>query len=283
MAGDTFEIIEFNNNTAPYISDTNLRLMQTRIDGGIKNVDDKVEALQEQKSVQLSTAGWYRVAKINGTGHPAKTLLLSISTQYNNSESSSTLVSIITTWLRAKITQINAIKCTEDGTIQKVRVLYDETNQCFYVDAYYSVNAVNDLVVKNENLIQNNDIEILTPTAETLTTNVKNQISITYGKIEPYYENLNNYFINSWSSNGLSIIEVDEIGVKHITVSCRNGTNVNFMQLPEEFRPTSTVLLNASNFTAVGYVTINTSGVVSVSNNIFTSGSSNLVFSGVYR
>ena len=290
MAGETFQHFEFDNNRSPYMSDTNMNELQNRIDNAIKAQKNRITNLKQYKSEILSTAGWYRIATVYSSV-PAKASIISVSSRYNIGKPTSVLFSILTTYQNIKITQLNAIahplaESESNYAFTKIRALMNENENCFYIDVYYNYNTSNEVIVKNISLIDSDDnggVELLAPTAETQSTNVKSPISIKYGKVEPYYENLNNYFTNSWSSNGQSVIEVDEIGLKHITVSCRNGTNVNLMQLPEEFRPTYTVLLNASNFTAVGYVTINTSGVVSVSSNIFTSGSSNLVFSGVYK
>lgn len=292
MAGETFDIIEFNNNTAPYMSDTNLRLMQTRIDNAIKTQKNRITDLKQiGYNGNVSTAGWYRVATIYGTANegtlPGKGTIIDIVPSWNLEQPSSVMLSILTVFNKIKITQVNAIAVNNNSVpITKARALWDEANACFYIDVYYAYSTLNSIYVKNISLLDsdgNGSVEINTPVAETFSGTSLSEISINYEKIEPYYENLSSYFINNWVADGQNIIEVDELGLKHITVSITDGTNKNAIQLPEKFKPSSAVILNASNQIAVGYVAIWSNGLVEVSGNLFNSGSNKIVFSGVYR
>lgn len=280
-----FTPIEFHNNQAPYVSDTNLNEMQRRLKGSLDTLDTKISNIKYALRKTATTQAWYRIATIYSSS-PAKASIISVSTTWNVGQPSSVLFSCLTTYQKIKITQINAIAQNNSSVaITKLRALWDDSNSCYYIDAYYNYNTNNDMHVKNLSLLDsdyNGGVEINEPEIETFSGTSLSEITINYEKIEPFAYETSSYFINSWSTNGQTMIEVDEIGVKHITVSCRNGTDRRVMQLPAEFRPRNTVLLPASNQTACGYISIDTSGNVGVSSNIFTSGSSNLIFSGSY-
>lgn len=92
------------------------------------------------------------------------------------------------------------------------------------------------------------------------------------------------YLENSWSSNGFCCATIFPNGTKTLTLSVRNGTSTQVMTLPASLRPTGTnVLAQAGSNSVSGYLTINaTSGIVTISNNIFTSGAGNLFCSVTY-
>lgn len=281
-----FTPIEFQNNQAPYISDTNLNEMQRRLKGSLDTLDTKISNIKYALRKTANTQAWYRIATIYSPS-PAKASIISVSTTWNIGQPSSVLFSCLTTYQKIKITQINAI--TQDDSsfaITKLRALWDSTNSCYYIDAYYNYNTNNDMHVKNLSLLDSDysgGVEINEPEIETFSGTSLSEITINYNNIEPYYRYIDSYLINSWSVNGQSICEVDELGVKHITISVRNGTSSNVFQLPQELRPETTILLPATNGSAVGYATIYTSGIIAVSGNIYTSGSSNFVASGTYK
>ena len=66
-------------------------------------------------------------------------------------------------------------------------------------------------------------------------------------------------------------------------VSCNYGTNTNVMQLPDELKPNQNVFANVTNLTGSGYALIAPNGTIAISSNIFTSGSTQIVFSAIYR
>jgi hypothetical protein len=291
MAGETFQHIEFSNNSSPYISDTNLNEMQDNIDEAIQTTNTNLSEIKQEKKVRLSTAGWYRVGIIHSNGIWPNTIIMSVGTQYVYGPPSTALISIATTYRKAKISQLNAATEQNNRAITRVRVLYDSTDDCFYIDAYYNYTYTtegqgNVFVVGNVSILKGIDtsvFELIEPIPETLTSTVVDDMLIDYNKVEPYYRYLDSFFINSWSGNGENLIEVDELGVKHITISVKNGTDRGVMQLPTELRPATTVLLSATNQIASGYISIDTAGKIGVSANIFTSGSSNLISSGTYK
>ena len=92
------------------------------------------------------------------------------------------------------------------------------------------------------------------------------------------------WLINGWSGNGANFACSQANGLKMLTISIRNGTSRNVMCLPKELAPTITTgfLVPATNCAAAGYVEIYPDGLIEVSSNIFTSGSSNLVFTCTY-
>ena len=296
MAGETFDIIEFNNNTAPYMSDTNMNLMQTRIDNAIKTQKNRITDLKQMGyNGNVSTAGWYRVATIYGTANegtlPGKGTIIDIVPGWNLEQPSSVMLSILTVFNKIKITQVNAIAVNNNFVpITKARALWDEANACFYIDAYYAYSTLNSIYVKNISLLDsdgNGSVEINTPVAETFSGTSLSEITINYNKIEPYYRYIDSYAINGWSANGQCLISVDECGVKHISATVRNGTSANMFQLPTELRPTNNAaIFPATNFTSAGYVALwaggASAGIIEVSSNLFTSGSSDITFSGSY-
>ena len=292
MAGETFQHIEFSNDSSPYISDTNLNELQTRVDNAIKTQKNRITNLKQMEgAVNISTAGWYRVATIYGNTDskvlPGKGAIIEIVPTWNMGQPCSVMLSILSVYNKIKITQLNAIAVNAASTtITKARALWDDTNSCFYIDVYYYYNTPNSLYVKNLSFLDsdyNGGVELNTPAVETFSGTALSEITINYNKIEPYYRYIDSYLINSWSVNGQSICEVDELGVKHITISVRNGTSSNVFQLPDELKPETTILLPATNGSAVGYATIYLSGIIAVSGNIYTSGSSNFVASGTYK
>lgn len=102
------------------------------------------------------------------------------------------------------------------------------------------------------------------------------------GSEESY--SITSYLKNSWSANGFNSCVVLPNETKILTVSVRRGTDTVVMTLPSNLRPSTTVLTAATNSSDAGLVTINgTTGDVTVSTNIYTSGSSSCIFSVMYR
>ena len=291
MAGETFTPIEFSNNSSPYISDTNLNLMQSRIDNAIKTQKNRITDLKQNKQQGVNTAGWYRIGIIYGTGHPSYTAILTISTDYNQSLPSGVVVAITTTWHSARISQLNSIVANENNkSLIRIKVIYSSNDNCFYIDAYYNFPTTNGLHVYNENILSETAtarLELIEPIAETYVSTVVDEILIKYNETRPTYWDLGNYLINGWTTNGPAAwCEVDAQGFKHIQISCRNGTNANMIQLPNDLKPENGgVLIPAINFTQdkAGYVAIGANGIVEISSALFTSGSSSIVFGGIYK
>lgn len=131
----------------------------------LQKIKEQLSGLVFEKILDgVSKKGWYRIAKIKGTGHPANTLILSISTIYNYNAPCSFIANIITSWKNAKITQTSAIDTNNNPALPKIRIQYDATegNQCFYIDVYYNLTGVNSIVVRNENILKDK-VELLTP------------------------------------------------------------------------------------------------------------------------
>lgn len=95
---------------------------------------------------------------------------------------------------------------------------------------------------------------------------------------------ISKWCINNWSTNGANFACSLANGLKILTISIRNGTNRNMIQLPKNMLPTisSGFLVPATNGSASGYAEIYPDGIVEVSSNIFSSGNSNAVFTCVY-
>lgn len=131
------------------------------------------------QSLQTDVAGWYRVAKISGTGHPSSTAILSISTNYMGSRPSSVVAAITTTYKTAKIAQIvSAYSILQNLT--KIRVQYSEEQECFYVEVYYnSSGSKNNIFVKNENIL-NANIELLAPALASTNYTNADELTINY-------------------------------------------------------------------------------------------------------
>lgn len=92
---------------------------------------------------------------------------------------------------------------------------------------------------------------------------------------------LRNSLENNWQANGqVNGFVIGEI--KILSFSVRRGTATQVITLPEELRPTLAHLTNATNFESSGYVLISTDGTVTVSDNLFVSGSSSLGFNAIY-
>lgn len=146
------------------------------VKGRINNL--AVESVTPEK---VGTPGWYRIAKISGTGHPANTSILSISTAYIYNPPCSVLVNVTTSWKAAKIEQGPAVNTyTNNPPLTKIRVQYDEVGAVFYVDVYYTMTGINNIHIKNENILKDK-IEILTPTlVETEYTTV-DEVPVVYG------------------------------------------------------------------------------------------------------
>lgn len=292
MAGETFQPIEFSNNSSPYISDTNLNLMQSRIDNAIKTEKNRITDLKQMGSIiNTSTTGWYRVATIYGTAGsgtlPGKGAIIEIVPSWNQGSPSSVMLSILSVYKKIKITQINAVAVYDNvAPITRARALYDDTNGCFYIDVYYTYNTPNSIYVKNIALLDsdsNGGVEINNPVIETFSGTSLSEITIGYARREPIIYNLENYCINNWQAYGQCFCKIDESGVKHMQVSCNYGTNTNVMQLPDELKPNQNVFANVTNLTDSGYALIAPNGTIAISSNIFTSGSTQIVFSAIYR
>lgn len=146
----------------------------------IEEILNKMQNLSKtMQGLQTDVAGWYRVAKINGTGHPASTLLLSISTNYMGSRPSSIVVAITTTYKTAKIAQIVAAYSVLQN-LKKVRVQYAEEEEAFYIEVYYdSGGSKNNIYVKNVNILDEN-IELLVPVLESASYTNTDELTINY-------------------------------------------------------------------------------------------------------
>lgn len=171
------EKINFKNlpSTEMPLNATNLNKMQDNIEAEFDGL-----ALEHSTPENISTPGWYRVAKITGTGHPANTVILSISSSYVYEEPCSLVAYITTSWKTAKIELGPSVDVNNEiSVLTKVRVQYDNTAAAFYVDVYYSTSSLNRINVKNENILKDK-IEILTPTlVETEYTTV-DEVPIVY-------------------------------------------------------------------------------------------------------
>lgn len=104
-----------------------------------------------------------------------------------------------------------------------------------------------------------------------------------WGKVgrETVYS-IGSYLENDWQTNGTNAAVVLPNGTKILTVSVRRGTSTQIMTLPSALRPSNTVLAIGSSGSNVGNISITMAGVVTVANSIFTSGSSNCIFSVMY-
>lgn len=139
-----------------------------------------LNAIQEQiyvKTTNATSAGWYRIAKISGTNHAT----FYLESSYFNDIPTNVYFSVLTTYSKAKISQLNALKFSENNpTISKLRVQQDIQNDMFYIDCYYEVNNLNVLTVRNENIIDESKIEVLTPAVVTTEYTTRDEITINY-------------------------------------------------------------------------------------------------------
>ena len=224
MAGDNFEIIEFNNNQAPYISDTNLRLMQTRIDNGITAIG---QLLKDAIGLGDTTT---------------KT--------HNN-------------------TDINTINLSEFAYLNDCN--YGETS----IDNGYLLTLIYTTNYKFQLYI-------------TATTNIikfRKKINGTWQSWTNLTEDicqLSSYLKNSWEANGQNFIKKDGNGVKHIIISVRYGTSNIVATIPPDFCPSETVLIPMNNRDKGSYAILYTNGNIEIDSNLFTSGESNILISGMY-
>ena len=146
----------------------------------VEKTNNQMENLNKtMQGLQTDVAGWYRVAKINGTGHPASTIILSISTNYMGSRPSSIVVAITTTYKTAKIAQIVAAYSVLQN-LKKVRVQYAEEEEAFYIEVYYdSGGSKNNIYVKNLNIL-NANIELIVPALVTTSHTNVDELTINY-------------------------------------------------------------------------------------------------------
>ena len=131
------------------------------------------------KSKNIGLNSWYRIAKIKDR---QVNLLLFLSTLYNYTPPSSMLLSILTIYQNAKISQLNAVKFHPNVTpsITKVRVQYDYDTRIHYVDIYYTPNQPNELSIKCENKNDLDYIEILDPVIVSTEYTTLDEITISY-------------------------------------------------------------------------------------------------------
>ena len=91
-----------------------------------------------------------------------------------------------------------------------------------------------------------------------------------------------NYLQNSWSTNGKNFM-ANVGGLKIMMLSLRNGTSTTITtSLPNDMKPSTTLLINAGNLSSTGYVLVTTSGEISISSNIFSSGNGAVIFTAIY-
>ena len=77
--------------------------------------------------------------------------------------------------------QLNALKFSSNNpTISKIRVQQDTQNDMFYIDCYYEANNLNVVTIRNENIIDESKIEILTPTAVTTEYTTRTELTINF-------------------------------------------------------------------------------------------------------
>lgn len=135
----------------------------------------------DEKAIQVSTPGWYRIAKLGGNGHfPNSAAVLNISTGYNYNSPCSILASVITSYKDVRMSQLTAININGAAPmLSKLRTQYDSTNGGFYVDVYYVASTQNPIRVRNESII-NKEIELLTPTLVSTEYTTVDQFDIDY-------------------------------------------------------------------------------------------------------
>lgn len=180
------EKINFENlpSTNVPISADNLNLMQYNVD------EAKIEKMVVSKS--LDTAGWYRIAKLNGYGKGAISLLLNINTWYSNNNNISHTVAVNITKDKARLTSFAGMSNSE--IINKARATLE--NGIIYIEIYYSANSGNavGIDIVNQKVWNAYEMSMLDFEAPTDTATVLDELSI--GEFTTGKEYATNEFID---------------------------------------------------------------------------------------
>ena len=99
---------------------------------------------------QISSPGWYRVAKCSVTG---ASFIANLYTYYNYTNNSSYVLSFNLTYQNGLIHMISGWENTAN-TLEYVRLVKDSADGCIYVEVYYNVSVLNDIyfeIINNGN------------------------------------------------------------------------------------------------------------------------------------
>lgn len=132
--------IEFKNlpDTSTPLNAENLNTMQDNIEGEIATkIDKKIVA------TNLSTAGWYRVAKYNNDGQNSIAFILNINSRFSNNNNQSATINVNIIYNKAKLTTIASL--VNRNTVSKVRVVQE--NGICYIEVYYNASAQNPILI----------------------------------------------------------------------------------------------------------------------------------------
>lgn len=111
----------------------------------IANLEEKIATKIDKKVVatNLSTAGWYRVAKYNNNGQNSIAFLLNINSRFSNNSNQSATINVNITYNKAKLTTIASL--VNRNTVSKVRVVQE--NGICYIEVYYNASAQNPILI----------------------------------------------------------------------------------------------------------------------------------------
>lgn len=190
----------------------------------------KIEDLEQQKvnkkivNKSLNTSGWYRVAKLGSMIGTGRAFLFSVTTYYNNTPNCSNLLSINCIHNKAKIIELNHL-ALEDA-VSKVRIV-KASEDTGYLEIFYKFSQFNSVlceIVSDYDKITMLDFE----NAEDNVT-VLDEITLV-NEVESL--NVSGLLINSWKVHqGNQIFKKQ--GIVHVSLTVKEGTNVNVFVLPE--------------------------------------------------
>lgn len=148
----------------------NLNKMQT----------DLKEEIRKDTTIDLTTQGWYRVAKCSSYKNgnfPGTSCILKLTTSYSNGAPMTVTLNAITSYTSALIKVLSMKKYSDTVHFSKARIQYNSETRDFFLDVYYNmINKTNSL---NINAIAKDEFwEVLTDTTITEYETVQ-EISLT--------------------------------------------------------------------------------------------------------
>lgn len=126
----------------------------------------ELEKLKENEDAKiiLYANKWYRIAEAVATNHLPTASLVKIGTTYSTGTPFSAILSILTSYSKADISEMAKYFYGANKHIDKVRVQFDNETGIFYLDVHYNlVNKTNRLYA---NLIAKDEFWRLTNTTD---------------------------------------------------------------------------------------------------------------------
>lgn len=174
-------------------------------------------------SKSLSTAGWYRVAKVsNNYGAEGGSCIVNIRSVYNNTENMSATILVNVAYQNAKL--INSNVAIKNNTLNKARIVAEGSN--YYLEIYYAINVYNNIYV---DILTQSYCEMLDFEAPISSATVLDTITIsnTEGTFTPYLSGENGTGTGQYNIQNGYYKKIGNIVFYQFQIGCTSFTGMS--------------------------------------------------------